>query len=149
MMTTRHVMAIGLMLLTTSCAIEREQSGALLGGAVGAAAGSTVGGGSGRAVAIILGALVGSSVGAEIGHRMDEQDRVRTAEAMEYARTDHETSWRNPDTGAEYTVTPRRTFDGSDGPCREFTMNAAIGGKPRDVYGTACRRADGSWEIVR
>lgn len=134
--------------LLAGCTMDREQSGGLLGGAVGAAAGSTVGGGSGRVLAIVLGALVGSAVGAEIGRHMDEQDRIRTAEVMEYNRTDQPSSWRNPDTGADYTVTPRRTYDSATGPCREFTMDAQIGGRPQQVYGTACRQADGSWEIV-
>lgn len=135
--------------LAWGCTMTQEQSGAVLGGAAGAAAGSAIGGGSGRTVAIILGALVGSAVGANIGRHMDEQDRIRTAEAMEYNPTGRSSTWRNPDTQTAYTVTPTRTYETSAGPCREFTMDAEVGGKPQQVYGTACRQADGSWKIVR
>jgi surface antigen len=136
--------------LVSSCALTQEQTGALTGGAVGAAAGSAVGAGSGRTVAIILGALVGSAIGANIGRHMDEQDRIRTASVMETNRTGQTTTWRNPDTQTDYAVTPTRTYSTTDGaPCREFTMDATIGGKAEQVYGTACRQADGSWKIVK
>lgn len=144
--TTSAVLALS---LVAGCTLTQEQSGAVLGGAAGAAAGSAIGKGSGRTVAIILGALVGSAVGANIGRHMDEQDRIRTAEAMEYSPTGRATTWRNPDTQASYTVTPTRTYDTDAGPCREFTMDAEVGGKPQQVYGTACRQPDGSWKIVR
>ncbi|MEW6168386.1 MAG: RT0821/Lpp0805 family surface protein [Pseudomonadota bacterium] len=135
--------------LFTGCTTTQEQSGAVLGGAVGAAAGSAVGKGSGRTAAIILGALLGSAVGANIGRHMDEQDRIRTSEALEYNPTGKASTWRNPDTQAVYTVTPTGTVETAQGPCREFTMDADIGGKSQQVYGTACRQADGSWKIVR
>jgi surface antigen len=135
--------------LSSGCALTQEQSGAAVGGAVGAAAGSAVGAGSGRVVAIILGALAGTAIGANIGRHMDEQDRVRTAQVMEYNKTGQASTWNNPDTQTSYTVTPTRTYDASEGPCREFTMDADIGGKPNQVYGTACRQTDGSWKIVK
>ncbi len=135
--------------LSVGCTTTQEQSGAVLGGVAGAAAGSAVGKGTGRTVAIILGALLGTTVGANIGRHMDAQDRIRTAEAMEYNPTGRPSTWRNPDTQTSYTVTPTRTFDAASGPCREFTMDAEVGGKPQQVYGTACRQADGSWKIVR
>jgi len=135
--------------LSAGCALNQEQSGAVLGGAAGAAAGSAVGHGSGRTVAIILGALVGSAVGANIGRHMDEQDRTRTAQAMEYNRSGQASSWRNPDTQVGYTVTPQGTYETAEGPCREFTMQSEVGGKPEQVYGTACRQPDGAWKIVR
>lgn len=147
--TTRVTSALLAASLIAGCATTQEQSGALLGGAAGAAAGSAVGGGSGRTAAIILGALIGSVVGANIGRHMDEQDRIRTAETMEYNPTGRSSTWRNPDTQAAYTVTPTRTYETNAGPCREFTMDAEVGGRPEQVYGTACRQPDGSWKIVR
>ena len=108
--------------LVWGCTMTQEQSGGLLGGAAGAAAGSAIGGGSGRTVAIILGALVGSAVGANIGRHMDEQDRIRTAEAMEYSPTGRPSTWRNPDTQTAYTVTPTRTAA-----ARYSSASAAVG----------------------
>jgi surface antigen len=43
---------------------------------------------------------------------------------------------------------PIRTYDSGTGPCREYTMNAVIGGRAERVVGTACRQADGSWRNI-
>lgn len=32
--------------------------------------------------------------------------------------------------------------------CREFQTEALIGGAPHMLYGTACRRPDGSWTLI-
>jgi hypothetical protein len=32
--------------------------------------------------------------------------------------------------------------------CREFQQRVSIGGKSEEAYGTACRKPDGSWEVV-
>lgn len=146
---TRFAIVLLAASLVANCAMNQQQSGAVLGGAAGAAVGSTVGKGSGQVVAIVLGALLGSAVGANIGRHMDEQDRMRTAEAMEFNRTGQASSWNNPDTQARYTVTPQRTYGAESGPCREFTMDANVGKKQQQVYGTACRQPDGSWKIVK
>jgi surface antigen len=132
----------------TGCATH-QQTGALLGGATGAAVGSTLGKGGGKTAAIILGAIAGTAVGASIGQHMDEQDRINTAMAMENMPTGNTSTWVNPDTRTSYAVTPTRTYDSAQGPCREFTMNATVGNQPQQMYGTACRQADGSWKIVQ
>lgn len=134
--------------LAAGCA-TKEEAGALTGAAVGAAVGSTVGRGSGRVAAIWLGAVAGAMIGSTVGRYMDEQDRMRTAQVLEYNRTNQPSEWRNPDTGYDYTVTPTRTYEVAEGPCREFTVDAVIGGKTQQVYGTACRQPDGSWKVVK
>jgi surface antigen len=45
-------------------------------------------------------------------------------------------------------MTPINTYDSGAGPCREYTLDAKIGGKTEQIYGTACRQADGSWLVV-
>jgi surface antigen len=137
--------------LISGCAnMTKEDTGTLLGGAVGAAVGSGVGKGEGRTAAIILGAIAGSMIGSKIGQYMDEQDRMKTAQVLEYNRTGQTGTWHNPDTGYQYEVTPTKTYDTNEGtPCREFTMDAQVGGKTQQVYGTACRQADGSWKMVK
>jgi len=134
----------------SGCTTSHEQSGALTGAAVGAVIGSTLGKGhSGRGLAVLLGAVVGANIGATVGRHMDEQDRMKTAEILETSRGNTSTSWVNPDTQHSYTVTPTRTYEVAEGPCREFTMDSQIGGKTEQVYGTACRQADGSWKIIK
>jgi surface antigen len=44
------------------------------------------------------------------------------------------------------TVVPARTYRGTDGPCREYTLDANVGDKPEQLYSTACRQRDGSWK---
>lgn len=125
---------------------QQEQTGMIIGGLLGGALGSQVGQGSGRTAATIVGAMIGASVGGNVGRSMDENDRLKTAHALENVRTSVPTRWVNPDTRNQYTVTPTRTYDASSGPCREYTVQAVVKGKPETVYGTACRQADGSWK---
>jgi len=104
-------------LTMTACATQ-EQTGRLLGGAAGAAAGSQVGDGTGRTVATIGGAILGAVIGGAIGGRMDDNDRVVSAAALENSRVGQSTRWVNPDTGNSYEIQPTRTFESNRGPCR-------------------------------
>ncbi len=136
-------------LLLPGCATDgpREQAGTVIGGVLGGVLGAQVGRGSGRTAAIIAGTLAGAVIGGAVGQSMDYNDRRRVAETLEGVRTGVPATWRNPDTGVEYSVTPTRTYDTATGPCREFTTEAIIGGKRETVYGTACRQPDGSWRV--
>jgi len=126
------------------------QQGEVVGGVLGGVLGSQVGDGSGQTAAIIIGTMAGSMIGRHIGQTMDDVDRMKTAETLNNNRTGQSTTWTNPDTGEEYTVTPTRTFEESSGPCREFELDATVGGEPgQTVNGTACLQADGSWKIVQ
>lgn len=137
------VTALGL----TGCQtpITQEQSGMVIGGLLGGVVGSQFGQGSGRTAAVILGTLTGVAVGGAVGRSMAERDRYMTAQALETVRTGVPSQWVNPDTGNRYTVVPTRTYGNDDGPCREYQVNAVIGGRPEQMWGTACRQADGSW----
>jgi len=128
--------------------LSRQQQGEILGGVVGGVIGTQIGDGRGQTAAIILGSIAGSMIGRQIGQNMDNSDRFQTAQALNDSRTGQSTRWVNPDTGAIYSVTPTRSFDGGNGPCREFQLDATIGNsEQQDVYGTACLRADGSWMV--
>ena len=128
----------------------KQDTGVVTGGAVGALIGSTIGGGSGRAVAIAAGAVTGALIGGAIGRNMDLQDQRELSHALEHSKTNHATSWSNPDTGCSYTVKPTRTYRKSNGHyCREYLTWATINGKRQRMYGTACRQPDGSWKAVR
>lgn len=137
-------------LLLTACETaperQQEQAGSVVGAVIGGVIGSQFGEGSGRTAATIVGAVAGGAIGNAIGRNMDETDRLRAAQALEVSRTGEPVSWRNPDTGHEYTVVPTRTYKSAEGPCREYTVDTVIGGRAEKVYGTACRQADGSWK---
>ncbi len=147
---TRIVLASGLAALLLGCSTvpSKQDQGVIIGAIAGGLLGSQVGGGSGQVLATMAGVVIGGMVGGEIGRSMDDVDRMNTAAALENVRTGVPSAWVNPDTGYEYVVTPTNTYDGSYGPCREYTMDATIGGRTEQVYGTACRQPDGSWQIV-
>ena len=126
----------------------KEQKGAVAGAVVGGVVGSTIGGGTGRTVAIVAGTVAGALIGGNIGKKMDEADRIKAAQALETTPTGQRSSWSNPDNGNRYTVTPTRTYEASTGPCRDYTVDATVDGKPEKVQGSACRQADGSWKSV-
>ena len=67
--------------------------------------------------------------------------------ALETARTEVETSWRNPATGNGGSIVVERTFYREPGtPCRAYvrTLQAA-GAAPQVIRGTGCRSSMGLW----
>ncbi len=150
-MKTKYLLSVVLLgaVVISGCAENRrhEQEGVVIGGILGGVLGSQVGRGNGRTAAIIVGTMAGSMIGGSVGRSMDDTDRLKTAHSLETVRTGVPTAWRNPDTGNQYTVVPTRTYESGAGPCREYTVDAMVGGKREKVYGTACRQADGSWKV--
>ena len=129
---------------------DHELLGKILGGAAGAAIGSRVGGGEGRTAAVIGGTIIGVLIGGEIGRSMDRTDQNCIGQALEHAPDRQTVRWNDPDSGAQFAVTPVRTEPaGGDRYCREYVTEVVIGGRSEQAYGTACRQPDGSWERVR
>jgi len=128
---------------------NRGTLGAALGGAAGGVLGSRVGGGAGRDAAIIGGTILGVIVGQSIGRWMDDLDVACVGQVLEHTPTRQSVEWVNPDNGVVYEVTPTDTYStGSERYCREFQTQAQIGGRTQQLFGTACRQPDGSWERV-
>jgi surface antigen len=136
------------MLLVGCAELNNEGVGTIGGGVVGGLLGSQFGGGSGKVAAAAGGALLGAFLGGKIGKYMDRQDRMEMQRALETAPTGRAVAWTNPDSGNRYTVVPTRTYYQQQQPCREYTTKALIGGKTEQIYGRACRQADGSWKVV-
>lgn len=126
---------------------SREVIGQIIGGGLGAAAGSQIGSGSGRLVAVAAGTIVGVLVGGEVGRAMDRQDALCVDQALENAPDGETIVWNS---GREtYRVTPTETAQLGDGRyCREYRAQSTVDGRETQVYGTACRQPDGSWQIV-
>lgn len=136
------------MLLAGCAGVTNEGVGTVTGGVVGGLLGSQFGGNSGKVAAAAGGALLGAFLGGKIGQYMDRQDRMEMQRALETAPTGKAVSWKNPDTGNQYTVKPTRTYYSNQQPCREYVTRAMIGGKSEQIYGKACRQADGSWRVI-
>ncbi|MDX1514684.1 MAG: glycine zipper 2TM domain-containing protein, partial [Gammaproteobacteria bacterium] len=118
--------------------VRNEQVGTVVGGGLGGLLGAQVGGGKGQIAAAVAGALVGAYLGGQVGKSMDEVDRMKANRALESTPTGQTSSWSNPDTGHQYTVTPTRTYQTDSGaPCRDYTTEAIIDGRKEYVKGTA------------
>ena len=131
----------------------KQTGGTLLGAGLGALIGSQIGSGKGQMAAIAIGALAGGWAGSEVGKSLDRADRQyaeRTAQdSLEYAQIGQAKAWRNPDSGNSGTFTPTRTYRTADGQnCRDFETTIYVDGKQETGTGRACRRADGTWQIV-
>jgi surface antigen len=124
---------------------KKEVAGTVIGAVIGGVVGSQIGHGSGRTAGAIVGTVAGGFVGNSIGKNMDATDHLKACQALENAHTGEPTTWRNPHSGTTYTVTPTRTYQATEGPCRDYTMDAKVGDKSEQVRGTACRASDGNW----
>jgi surface antigen len=131
---------VGASLIMGACATESQT-----GTAVGAGAGGLIGAAAGG----WQGALFGAAVGGLLGYGVGRSVEVENERRMEYAlEADRQSRWTNPDTGYVYTVEPQPIYYDRGRSCRQFSMVAEIDGRPRNVYGTACRTAEGRWDVV-
>ncbi len=135
--------------LTGCGTLNNEQQGSLIGATAGGIIGAQVGGGTGQVIATFVGAIIGSQVGANLGRSLDQNDRARIGQALEYSPSGRATEWVNPDRGTRYRVIPEpayrpRSFE----TCRRYTMVGYINGRPQEIVGTACRQSDGTWKSV-
>lgn len=130
--------------------MNNQDTGTLTGGVIGGLIGSQFGSGSGKVLAAAGGALAGAYIGNQIGRTMDRQDEMMVQRSL---NQDRPADWVNPNTGNHYVVTPQRTYHqkyrGHRRTCREYITTAMIGGKRQQIYGRACRMADGSWRVVK
>jgi surface antigen len=158
MMKSKFLISVGLAAtLLSGCVTDyaanpKQSTGTILGAGLGGWAGSKVGGGKGQMAAVALGALAGAFLGGNVGQSLDRADRAYMGQAQEKAHqapVGERISWNNPDSGHRGSVTPKR--DGYDrvskSYCREYETTIYIDGQRETGYGTACRRADGTWEI--
>lgn len=188
------ILAVCAPLLLSGCASNPSQQkiGAAVGGILGGIGGALIAHPQGRTAAIIIGILMGVTIGGGIGRTMDEVDRMRVAQILERTPSRRPMSWRNPNSGIQYTVTPRRTYQrpapryrmkvaqmlehtpsrrsmswrnpdsgrqytvtpwwiyqrsAARRYCREYILKAQVGGRYQQIYSTACRQPDGSWQV--
>jgi surface antigen len=127
-----------------------ETVGTLGGAAAGGLLGSQIGKGQGRLLAAVAGTLAGGYLGNRLGAHFSAADRTQAATAERSAVTSGEpTSWSNSDSGNSGRVTPSRSFtDPSGRTCREFEHTVTVDGRPESGRGTACRNANGEWELA-
>ena len=153
-LTAAAVVAVALVGCESAQNNPKQSIGTLLGAGLGALAGSQIGSGKGQLAAVAVGALAGAWAGSEIGKSLDKADRQyaqRTAQnSLEFNQTGQAQAWKNPDSGNSGTFTPTATYrldNGTD--CRDFETTIYVDGEKESGVGRACRRPDGTWQIVR
>jgi surface antigen len=127
----------------SGCNPTKQEIGQVGGAVLGGVVASNVAGGS--TLGTIAGTLGGAWLGGYLGKQMDDSDKAQTSQTLETAKTNQTVAWKNPDTGKSYEVTPTRTYQENNQPCRDFTTTAMIDGKKQTVKGKACRQKDGMW----
>jgi surface antigen len=126
---------------------------AVLGSVVGAGGAALLAGAlGGRGWTVVAAALAGGLLGGAIGHRLDTKDKELAAQAaqraFEVGQSGQPSVWNNPDSGNHGSVTPTHTYQLATGQyCREYRQDVWIGNEKQQTYGTACRQADGTWQI--
>jgi len=125
---------------------NRQVVGTVVGGIVGGVVGKNLANHRDKQLGTVAGVLIGAIVGNQIGRNMDNADANCTNQALERAPDGQVVRWRNPDTGYQYAVTPRKTYQRDDGRyCRDFTT-IVKSGKTNQYRQTACRSDQGVWE---
>ena len=132
---------------------QNKDVGTLSGSVVGGLLASHIGGGGGKMLAIGLGTMAGAMLGGHIGQQLDEVQQKQVAHtanhSLEHTPDGQASTWRDPNQDVAATVIPVKTYQTSQGQyCREFQQKIEVAGKSENGYGKACRRPDGSWEIV-
>ena len=140
------------LLTLTSCAgmeVQRGKKGQV-GGVGGAAAGAIIGQAIGHNTeATLLGAAIGGLLGYIVGNEMDKYDLQELNHVYERGVSNRPSSWVNPDTGNQYSVTPQPAYTdpASHRVCRKAKIDAVIDGQRKNTYSTACRDAYGHWQL--
>lgn len=140
---------IGSLFLLSSCAdsqYSKGQQGVVGGAAAGALIGQMIGH---NTEATLIGMAVGTMLGYIVGNEMDKYDRQELNHVYERGVSGSTTSWINPDSGNRYSVTPQPAYSSPQGtqPCRKAEIKAIIDGKEESTYTTACRDANGQWQL--
>lgn len=125
---------------------NREEIGAVLGGAAGAAIGNRSSD-EHRVIATILGATAGALIGAAIGREMDEADRGCVAHALEIGAVGQRIAWTNAKTGVSYVLVPDAGKKMKGKACRGFVLMGTVNGKKEERRGKACQTAAGRWDL--
>ena len=129
--------------------ITNDQARVIAGSVLGGVIGHQMGKGKGKTAATIIGALLGGYIGSV----MSNQSRQRTNYALDRAPNNEPTTWTEPQTNNQYTVTPTNTYNsrvnGQQSVCRDYTMDAYIDGRMQQVKGRACKDPSGQWVAVR
>ena len=125
-----------------------ESGGTILGAIAGGVLGSQFGKGSGKVAATIAGTMLGGMLGNSIGRSLDEEAKRQAYGAQSLAlNSGRSTQWKAP-SGSYGYVDPGPVYVERERTCRTYTHKIYIDGRPETGTGTACKAADGTWNIT-
>lgn len=131
---------------------NKQNAGALIGGAGGAFIGSQIGDGNGQMVATAVGGVLGALLGSHLGKSLDESDRQMightTQSTLETVPSYEPTQWRNPDSGHYGEVSAGPVYQNNGMDCRPYTQTIFVDGRAETARGRACRQNDGTWKVI-
>ena len=135
---------------TTGDPDNQRAVGAVGGALVGAFVGYTMfGAGGGQAVMALLGGVGGYYAIDEIIKRDKKKMQKAAYESLNGGTQGRTVYWENQDTGSAGSFTILRSYQARDGrPCRDFSARAMGDRQTTDRRRTACRRANGDWELI-
>lgn len=146
------VLSTAMLLGGCQSAGEKETVGTAVGAVAGGVIGAQFGHGAGRVVGGAVGALIGGLIGNVIGTSMDDADRQEANHAFVKATrvpVGETVYWNNSHTGHWGSYRPVRDGESKQGYyCREFVTTVYVHGRTDKLYGTACRKPDGSWHAT-
>ncbi|HXJ02352.1 MAG TPA: glycine zipper domain-containing protein [Micropepsaceae bacterium] len=136
---------------------ERQRSGNTVGGGiVGALAGGLLGNsisrGPQRGAGTAVGAILGGVVGASIGNNLSCEDRSYAVDAQyrgfEAGRPHQRYDWRSPRGDSYGYVQVGDYYQDAGRRCTTYTQEIWVHGRPETARGRACRRPDGTWQMI-
>jgi surface antigen len=129
--------------------LNKTTGGAVIGAIGGGLLGGQFGHGNGQLATTAIGVLGGALAGAYVGRELDQADRMAMDRTTQRALAqDRQVAWRNPDTGNSGAVTPLRSYRTQEGrACRDYERTIVVDGHAEPGYATACRNADGVWQV--
>jgi surface antigen len=140
-------------------ACERQRANNQVGGLIfGAIAGGLFGNAvshrHSRGSATAMGMIMGGALGAGIAGNMDCGDhyyyRRTYYDGFQRGYPNRTYRWHNPNSGHHGDFRVGDYYDGPAGErCATYAQTIWVRGRPERASGYACRRGDGSWEIVR
>ncbi len=171
------VMAIAICIFFISACADMQRLSTTMTTAGGAVGGALIGQMIGHNTeATLIGTAVGTMLGYIVGNEMDKFDRRQLNNVYETGASGLTQAWVNPDTHNEYWVTPERSYHQPpqrtqphrrqyrrqqyqrrqyqqqryrqpEKVCRKAEIVAIIDGRREKTYTTACRDANGSWQL--
>lgn len=135
---------------------QKRDTNTAAGGIIGAIAGGLLGNsvsghdrGAGTAIGAIAGGLLGASVGRSLSCNDQQYAYNVYYSGFEAGRPHHRYEWRSPYSDAHGYMEVRDYYTAPEGyRCANYEQQIFVNGRPEVATGHACRRPDGTWQMV-